>query len=61
MTFTQKHFIAIASVVRHAVLDDNARKLLVNDFVAVFKIDNPNFDERRFRDAATPKYATTEN
>jgi len=60
---TKKTFIAAANVVK----DMNAnfefrntghRELVISAFVQLFKADNPNFDEIRFREACECKINT---
>ena len=56
--FSRRHYVAIASALRrgHAVhfADDPQREmseLILENLIWTFKIDNPRFDESRFRKA----------
>lgn len=46
--FTQKHYVALAEVIRSA----DSLASLTDDLVALFLADNPRFSEDRFRKAA---------
>ena len=49
--FTRKHFIAVADTLKQ-ISDHKQRHKMADMHIAMFKKDNPRFDETRFREAA---------
>jgi len=50
-SFTQKHFIAMADMIKE-LPDPISKQDLVDRLVSTFKSDNPRFDTNRFKKAA---------
>ena len=48
----RRHFELIASVIRYAAIDRNARDVLIEEFVSALRGTNGNFDVEKFRAAA---------
>jgi hypothetical protein len=49
--FTRKHFVAMADMIKQ-ISDHKSRHQVADSHIALFKKDNPRFDEGRFRKAA---------
>ena len=50
-SFTQRHFIAVASMLKE-LPDPISKQELVDRLISMFKADNPRFDTNRFKKAA---------
>jgi len=55
---SRRDYIAVAAVLRGAVLTPTQRADLVDRFAAVFASDNPRFDSDRFAQAVQGEFAT---
>ncbi len=56
MSFSRRHFVAVARILADAAKDPEQRlvvKKLAAEFVTLFAANNPRFSAQRFRDAAT--------
>uniref|UniRef100_A0A6M3LS72 Uncharacterized protein n=1 Tax=viral metagenome TaxID=1070528 RepID=A0A6M3LS72_9ZZZZ len=50
--FTRKQYVAIANIIRLCSTKPHGDKpYLIGEFSKLFKLDNPNFDEDKFRKA----------
>ncbi len=50
---TKKDYVFVANILRFSMNHtDPIFKLLVEEFSKNFKVDNPKFDEKKFKDAA---------
>lgn len=52
MSWTKKHFVAIAEVLRGLPVEGNSRHEVVAAFVAMLKTKNGRFDDGKFAEAS---------
>lgn len=53
--FTQRHFKAIARIIRETEMDGVSRGMLIERFATEFASDNPRFKREMFVKACTPE------